>query len=162
VSRRPHLKYLLAASSLLLAGTLSGCGDGSAHVSSFHTPKSDRAACRALLTALPAKVDGKSARTTSGSRYAAAWGHPAIVLRCGVGVSVEFNKFSACQRADGVDWFIPDSDYKDQQSDAVLTTVGRSPRLDLLIPGSDRPPLAAMVDLAAAIKAHTRALSPCD
>ncbi|MCW2786770.1 MAG: hypothetical protein JWP74_3287 [Marmoricola sp.] len=160
--RRPHLRYTVATTTLLLVGALSGCGGGSAHVGSFDAPRSDRAACRALLTALPAKVDGKRSRTTSGSRYAAAWGNPAIVLRCGVGVPAGFNKFSACQRADGVDWFVPDSAYKDQQADVILTTVGRSPRLDLLVPGRDRPPLAAMVDLAATIKAHSRSISPCD
>lgn len=173
--RRPHLTRAVqhrlrrplptrvagvAVSGVLLLAATS-CGDGSVHVNPFDSSTADRSACQALIAALPTRVSDQPTHATSGSPYAAAWGDPAIVLRCGVGTPAEFTKFSACQRVNGVDWFAPESAYSDQRADVVLTTIGRAPRVDVLVPASDRPPVATLVDLATAIKAHTREVAPC-
>jgi hypothetical protein len=144
---------------LLLAASTAGCGDVS--VDNPAVPSSQRAACRALVHALPAKVDGLKQRSVSGSPYAAAWGDPAIVLRCGVGVPQGFTKFSLCQSVDGVGWFAPESAASDQSVDAVLTTVDRLPRVELQVPAKWRPPAAAMVDVARTVKDHTQVRRPC-
>lgn len=160
--RRPSPSRVagVVVSAALLLG-VSGCGDGTVHVDTFDAPAADRAACATLIGAVPSHVSGKLRRTTSGSPYAAAWGNPAIVLRCGVGRPAGFTKFAACQRINGVDWFAPDSAYVDQGSDAVLTTIGRSPAVEVRVPARDRPPLATLVDLASVILAHTREVEPC-
>ena len=43
----------------------------------------------------------------------------------------------------------------------MLTTIGRTPRVELSVPAEYRPPAAAMVDVAKAIKAHTRVTRRC-
>jgi hypothetical protein len=83
------------------------------------------------------------------------------VLRCGVGKPKEYDRFAACQRANGVDWFVPERIIEDQSADVVMTTIGRSPAIEVAVPASYRPSTAAMVDLADVIKAHTTQVSPC-
>ena len=50
---------------------------------------------------------------------------------------------------------------EDQGADVVMTTIGRSPAVEVRVPASYRPSTAAMVDLAKVVKAHTREVSPC-
>ena len=65
--------------------TLTGCGAGAVQVP---VPAADQAAtalCTKLAADLPAKVHGAERRSTSpSSPLVAAWGDPAIALRCGV------------------------------------------------------------------------------
>ena len=153
-----------AALLAVLLAALAACGGDGVHVDGFAVASRDRAACRDLLRALPDGVADQSRRhDVTGSPYAAAWGDPAIVLRCGVGTPKGFDRFSRCQRADGVDWFVPESVIGDLGADAVMTTVGRSPAVEVTVPAQDRPAgtAAAMVDLAPVIKAHTTRTTPC-
>jgi hypothetical protein len=113
------------------------------------------------MRALPATVDGEPRRHDTGSVYVAAWGDPAIVLRCGVGTPAGFDRFSTCQRADGIDWFVPDAIMSDQNADVLMTTVGRSPSVDVTVPARYRPSLGPMVDLAPALQARTTPGTPC-
>lgn len=152
-----------AVVSAALALVVAGCGNdgGPVEVRKYDVPAAARNACTTLLAALPAQVADQPRRATKGSPYAAAWGDRAIVLRCGVGTPREFDKFSACQRANGVDWFVPDRVIDDQRADVLMTTIGRTPALEVLVPASYRPSTAAMIDLAATIKKHTKVVQPC-
>ena len=60
-----------------------------------------------------------------------------------------------------MDWFVPEKMVTDQEADVVLTTIGRTPSVEISLPAEYRPPVAAMVDVAAAIKAHTRVVRRC-
>jgi len=122
---------------------------------------SERKACKSLVAALPDQVAGQSGRETSGNPLGAAWGDPAIVLRCGVGTPVDYDKFAACQIVNGLDWFVPDSTIEDQDADVVMTTIGRTPAVEVTVPASYRPPNAVMVDLGRAIKQHTQVTRRC-
>jgi hypothetical protein len=150
----------LAAGTLLLAG----CGSDDVHVGDYDVSTAGRAACPTFLEALPEQVSDQPSRAVTGSPYAAAWGEPgeaAIVLRCGVGTPTGFTKFSSCQRANGIDWFVPESQIEDQRADVLMTTIGREPAVEVLVPARYRPPVPAMVDLEQAIKAHTTETTPC-
>jgi hypothetical protein len=147
-------------SAVVAPTLLGGCSD-EVDVPATRTTTAEAASCRALLDALPAKVAEQSRRPTTGNKFAAAWGDPAIVLRCGVGVPRGYDKFAACQRANGVDWFVPESVISDQRADVVMTTIGRSPRVEVTVPAPYRPSLAPMTDLAEAIKQNTREIAPC-
>jgi hypothetical protein len=154
----------VVVSALVLAAVLVACGgDDRVAVRGFHVSADDRIPCEKLLAAVPRSVADQARRKVSDSPYAAAWGDPAIVLRCGVGKPNGFDKFSRCQRADGVDWFVPESVIGDLGADAVMTTIGRAPAIEVEIPARYRPAgsAAAMVDLAPLIKAHTVVQSEC-
>ena len=91
----------------------------------------------------------------------AAWGDPPIVLRCGVPEPKGFTKYSTCQIANGVAWFIPDVQITGEPVDITMTTVGRSVNVEVQLPKEYFPPAQAMVDLAPAIKRTTRNVNPC-
>jgi hypothetical protein len=93
--------------------------------------------------------------------YAAAWGDPEIVLRCGVPTPRGFDKFATCQVTNGVAWFIPESQTQGRRVDVVMTTIGRSQNVEVAIPSDYFPPANAMVDLAAAVKRTIREEKPC-
>jgi hypothetical protein len=143
----------------LLALTGSACGG--VDVAPTTVSGAERAACERLVEALPEHVSDQGRRETSGNPLGAAWGDPAIVLRCGVGTPEGYDKFAACQTVNGLDWFVPAEDIEDQGVDVTMTTLGREPRVEVVVPAAYRPPDAVMVDLAAAIKAHTRLLRRC-
>ncbi|HEU4568830.1 MAG TPA: DUF3515 domain-containing protein [Marmoricola sp.] len=145
----------------MLSCLLAGCGSGTVEVDRFRVTAAGRQDCPALVGALPGHVSDQSRRPVSGSSYAAAWGDPPIVLRCGVGRPKGYDRFSACQTANGIDWFVPDRAFEDQHADVVMTTVHRSPAVQVELPGEYRPPVAAMVDLTKVIRQHTTAHGHC-
>ncbi|MFC1420404.1 DUF3515 family protein [Streptacidiphilus cavernicola] len=81
----PARHALLSAAALAAALLLAACSGGSVRVAAPATTGAAGKQCAALKAALPATLDGKKRRGTSpAAATAAAWGDPAIVLRCGV------------------------------------------------------------------------------
>ena len=150
----------MVAGVVVLAAVCAGCGSD-VEVDATGATGADRAACLALVKALPARVADQPQRRTTGSALGAAWGDPAIVLRCGVGKPRDYDPITGCQTANGLDWYVPRKGMNDQSVDVVMTTIGRKPAIEVTLPARYRPPAAAMVDLAPAIKAHTRETTPC-
>ncbi|MGI9157579.1 MAG: DUF3515 domain-containing protein [Marmoricola sp.] len=143
--------------SVLLAG-VTGCAVG------VHAPDVDaktRTACTSFTKALPGKVSDQKSRSVDDSELGAAWGDPAIVLRCGVGTPEGFTRISACQSTNGIDWFVPEEQMGDHPVDVLMTTIGRSPRIGVKVPAAYWPPAASMVDLTGAIKQHTKKTGGC-
>ena len=119
-------------------------------------------ACSALVAALPHRVaDQDRRRVDPGRGYAAAWGDPAIELRCGVDRPAGFDRFSTCQVTNGVGWFIPESQQQGHPVPITMTTVGRAENVEVRIPVDYFPPAVAMVDLAPAIKRTIVEVKPC-
>jgi hypothetical protein len=144
---------------VLLALATAACG--AVDVADTSPSGPGRKACESLVDALPDRVSDQSRRETSGNPLGAAWGDPAIVLRCGVGTPEGYDKFAACQTVNGLDWFVPTSTIEDQDADVVMTTIGRAPAVEVEVPSTYRPPAAVMVDVGRAIKQHTRVTRRC-
>ncbi|GAB3664273.1 hypothetical protein GCM10027596_28540 [Nocardioides korecus] len=161
--RRPSPRRAAGVAALLALTTLGAAcgGPGAVEVRGTTVTGSERTACQRLVAALPDRVAGQTRRQTSGSTLGAAWGDPAIVLRCGVGAPAQSDLTSQCQVANGLGWFVPVAGMNDQSVDVVMTTIERRPRVEVTLPARYRPPVAAMVDLGRAIKAHTRLVAPC-
>jgi hypothetical protein len=143
----------------LLALTATGCR--SVEVPDTSVPADQRKACSALVQDLPDHVSDQPERETSGNPLGAAWGDPPIVLRCGVGEPADYDPLVGCQTVSGMDWYVPEKGMNDQAHDVVMTTYGRSPAIEVVLPARYRPPVAAMVDLAGAIEKHTRVVKSC-
>ncbi|QNN52093.1 DUF3515 domain-containing protein [Nocardioides mesophilus] len=159
--RRPVLRepgVVAATAALLLT---SACG-GPLHVDPADAPGDQAKACRRLVAALPETVADQPRRDVdpAGSTVA-AWGDPAIVLRCGVGTPDGFDDLSTCQVTNGVGWFIPEEQITGEPTEILMTTVDRTPAVQVRIPREYFPPAAAMVNLAAAIKQTTVQDDPC-
>lgn len=147
----------------LLGLLLTGCGSGSVVVPRFTTTPAGHRACPALIKALPGHVADQPRRGTTGSVHVAAWGDPAIVLRCGVRRPKEFTATASCLTTNGVDWFIPSPQIDDSGKGVVLTLVKRSPRIEVTLPAHYRPygPSEVMVDLTRVVRRHTRVTGHC-
>jgi len=147
----------------MLVALLAGCGSADVEVPEFAVTPAGAERCGALLDALPDRVADEPRRAVSGSEYAAAWGDPAIVLRCGVPRPTGFDKGSACLTTNGVDWYAPEQQIDDLGSDIVLTLVKRAPRVEVRMPAAYRPngPSEAMVDLERTLRRHTEVTGRC-
>ena len=151
------------AAGVCACAFLTACGsnDGTVRVD---TPAHARpSGCAGLVKALPAHVDDQPKRMTSGYAAAAAWGDPAIVLRCGVPKAAGFTRTSACTTANGVDWFFPSDQVGDNDAAVVFTLLHRSPRVEVIVPAHYRPqgPGNVLIDLAKAVKKHTTVHGHC-
>jgi hypothetical protein len=160
VRRRPSPLGLgvVACSVLLLTSACSG----TLQVPAPELTGADARACAALVRALPARVADQAEREVkSGGGYSAAWGDPAIELRCGVPKPAGFDQFSTCQETDGVGWFIPEKQQTGRPVAVTMTTIGRAQNVEVRIPADYFPPAATMVDLASAVKRTIRDVRPC-
>jgi Protein of unknown function (DUF3515) len=99
-------------------------------------------ACQELVSALPTTLGDRPARPVqSSSPYVAAWGDPAVVLRCGVATPAGYAPDSQVFDISGVRWF-PVA----RGSSTVWTVVNKSVRVEVTAPtteASSRPPSAA-------------------
>ena len=138
---------------LLTALLLGGCSSSVEVTGPTHGP----AECKALLRALPDTVDGQQRRDVEPpDLLAAAWGDPAIVLRCGVPTPARLTASSSCAEVNGVGWFA------EQRADAYrFTTIGRSTNVQVQVPYDYQPAADALVDLASAVRAHVPEEQPC-
>jgi len=103
------------------------------------TPDADRL-CPTLMGGLPlALADSPARPVRSASAYAAAWGEPPIVLRCGVPRPAALAADSSLLLVNGVDWFV------EPGSDTVWTSVGRGVYVDVRVPsGQAAGPVALL------------------
>jgi Protein of unknown function (DUF3515) len=148
----------------LVAVLLTGCGKEPVSIPTLRLTAADQARCQRLTDALPDTVAGQDRRKTQpAAALGGAWGDPAIIAQCGVGVPGGLNRTSGCTEADGVGWFVPNSQIDDESADVVMSTAGYRPVLQVTVPATYRPNglAAAMVELAPMVKQDTRLVHPC-
>jgi hypothetical protein len=141
---------------------VAACAPAAVSIDSPQVPAATRTVCRDLVDALPDKLAGQERRDVEPvDALGAAWGDPAIELRCGVGTPEGLTRFSECQEVNGVGWYVPDDQVADNSADLTLTTIGFEPAVEVRIPGSLRPPNDALVELAAPIKNYLEQVKHC-
>jgi hypothetical protein len=103
--------------SAVVTGTLglAGCGAGTGiHLAAPKPTGAVATSCAALITALPDDVviGGHRRGTDPASPYTAAFGDPAVTVRCGVG-NVKYDPTSNVVAVNGVDWLtLTDNDHE--------------------------------------------------
>jgi Protein of unknown function (DUF3515) len=143
---------------------LAACGKEPVSIPTLRLTAADQAVCQRLVDALPDTVAKQSRRKTQpAAALGGAWGDPAIIAQCGVGVPKDFSKSAACTVANGVGWFVPDSQVNDQSADVVMSTAGYRPVLQVTVPSTYRPNglAAAMLELAPMVKQYSTLVHPC-
>ncbi|MFF7094936.1 DUF3515 domain-containing protein [Streptomyces rubradiris] len=156
-----HRPFGLLAVALLVAVAGCSAADDSGTVA-VPTPDARTAPlCRDLDKALPRKVDGQPRRDPEPpSAYTAAWGSPAIILRCGVPrppkmvdpkVALGQDANAIAGGVDGVDWLM------EKQDDGTwrFTTSERRAYVQVTLPEELSGPddsARVLTDLAAAVK----------
>lgn len=145
--RRPALALLP-----LLAVLVSGCGSGAVQVPVPAADSATTALCARLK--LPTSVHGLKRRDTSPkSPLVAAWGDPAIALRCGVPrPSADLAQLrTRLVHLDDTDW-LPTSDTRP----ITFIAVGRQVYVEVTVPAEyqqNNPAGDVLLDLIPAIKA---------
>ncbi|MDQ3463184.1 MAG: DUF3515 domain-containing protein [Actinomycetota bacterium] len=107
------------------------------------TPDADRL-CPTLMGGLPLVLADSQARPVrSASAYAAAWGDPPIVLRCGVPAPPELAADSSLLQINGVAWFTEPG-----EDGTVWTAVDREVYVDVQVPsGQASGPVALLSEV---------------
>lgn len=157
VPQRPSLRRVPVAVCLL---AVAGCASGDAtwSVTVPRPPAPAVKPCQALHDALPAKVDDLARHsTTPASRFTAAWGSPAIVLRCGVPTpdvltpgNAQYNPSADDAELNGVDW-LPQ---RLTDGSVRCTTTQRTVFVEVTIPGKyagSAGDIGSLTDLSHAI-----------
>ena len=155
---RRALTALLPAAALLLAGCSGG---GAVHVAAPTPSGSAAAQCGALVKALPGTLLGQRSRAVSpASTTTAAWGDPAITLRCGVGTpgaldpaSSEYDPNLAhhdAQDVNGVCWLIGQT----QGGGYRFTTIVQRTYVEVNVPASYSGQQSPLGGLASAVLAN--------
>jgi hypothetical protein len=125
---------------------VAGCGAKTSAVAVSVPSSSGGGACAALAKALPEQLDGRARRTTSPvTDLVAAWGSPAVVLRCGVPAV----RTSAGDHVDvdGVGWLTAGP----VNGRVVWTTTDRTTSVELSVPESVNNQENLLGDLAPAV-----------
>lgn len=148
------MKRLLTGAALGVVLLTAGCGSG-VSVDEYPTEPGTSVNCKGLLADDPLTVaDQKSRRVGNGN--AAAWGDPAIILRCGVEKPAGLGPATRCDMVKGVGWFT------ESTADGYLfTTIGREFYVSVEVPHEYAPEADALADLADAVARHDPVSRPC-
>ena len=115
-------------------------------------------ACQDLISALPTDLGDLPARPVdSPSPYVAAWGEPAVTLRCGVHRPPSFIATADVQQINGVSWFA-----ERRGSTTAWIVVDRPVYVEVLAPAADAGAPAARLSTAVTAALKRRPLDPAD
>jgi Protein of unknown function (DUF3515) len=136
-----------ACAVMLVTAAVSTACSSPAEVSPPVPPDEAEPACSALVAALPDAVLDQGARAIEpDSPYAAAWGSPAIVLRCGVSRPAALTPTSQLISVNGVDW-LPE----ELTEGYVFTTFGRVANVEVTVPDDYEPEAGPLAELSTVI-----------
>jgi hypothetical protein len=115
-------------------------------------------ACQELVAALPTDLGDRPARPVdSPSPYVAAWGDPAVTLRCGVARPPSFIATADVQQINGVSWFA-----ERRGSTTAWVVVDRPVYVEVLAPAGDASAPVARLSTAVTAALEPRPLDPAD
>ena len=129
---------------------LPGCGWGAVDVAPYEPAPGTATVCRTLVGGLPRTLGDAVRRDVDSSvrTTAAAWGDPAIVLRCGVDLPPEYRPDAEAYEVDGVAWFPVAG-----EGGTFFTTTGRVATVELAVPDDYAPESGVLTELAQAVAA---------
>jgi hypothetical protein len=115
-------------------------------------------ACQELISALPTDLGDLPARPVdSPSPYVAAWGEPAVTLRCGVARPPSFVATADVQQINGVSWFA-----ERRGSTTAWVVVDRPVYVEVLAPAAAASAPVARLSTAVTAALKPRPLDPAD
>ncbi|HEY7102022.1 MAG TPA: DUF3515 domain-containing protein [Mycobacteriales bacterium] len=115
-------------------------------------------ACQELISALPTDLGDLPARPVdSPSPYVAAWGEPAVTLRCGVPRPPSFIATADVQQINGVSWFA-----ERRGPTTAWVVVDRPVYVEVLAPAADASAPVARLSTAVTAALKPRPLDPAN
>jgi hypothetical protein len=143
VHRRPRLTPPRLAPAVVLVVLLAGCTSA---VDTEAGPDAADPRCAEVRGNGFDELADRPRRETN-AHSTAAWGEPAVVMRCGVeppGPTTD-----ACVGVDGTDWVLTEPGGR-----AVFTTYGRVPAIEVTLPDADRSGTDAVLAALGALVAR--------
>ncbi len=132
---------------LTLLAVVSGCSGAVEVTAPSNVDPETAQICADLVGALPERVSGQDAQDTDPeSTLTAAWGDPAIVLRCGVPRPAALQATSSLTNVNGVDWFA-----EELTGGYLFTTYGRQPYVEVTVPDTYSPEIGPVAELSATV-----------
>ncbi|MCE7079918.1 DUF3515 family protein [Streptomyces sp. ST2-7A] len=140
----------------VFVGAVGCAGTGTVSVPAPEPAADAAGICRTLADALPGEVEERERREVEpSSPYTAAWGDPAIVLRCGVPdpavldpPDAAYDPFADAVAVNDVSWLIEAGANGDGYR---FTTTERTVRVEVTVPSAYAPETGVLVDLAEAV-----------
>jgi len=143
-----------AGAGLAVALVATGCG---AQTVRMDPPEADEATartCAGLVGSLPdTLLDAERAQVRPESELTAAWGDPAIGLRCGVPRPVALAPDSLLQEVNGVAWLPQPED-----APTLYTAVGHEAYVELSVPPAHGAPAGALSTVSDLVAEHVPSL----
>ncbi|MCZ3387172.1 MAG: DUF3515 domain-containing protein [Actinomycetia bacterium] len=134
---------------LLVLAVTSGCSGSVAITPPTDVDPVTAQICAELDDAWPGTVSGQALRETGPeSSLTAAWGDPAIVVRCGVPRPAALEPTSQLTSVNGVDWFA-----EELTGGYLFTTYGRQIYVEVSVPADYAPEIAPVTELTTAVAA---------
>jgi hypothetical protein len=154
----------MSAVLMCLAAALTACGPP--EIESVDLDADERAACQALVDALPDTLaDLERGDVDPEDALGAAWGEPPIVLTCGAEEPEEYDDFSVCDEVLGVGWFAPPEQLEPEQQDedATVWAMSHRPLVEVEVPADYRPDgvANALAQLAEVVTANLDEVEAC-
>ncbi len=129
--------------------SVSGCGFGPVDVPTYLPLPGTIATCADLVEALPEVVDDAVRRDVEpASQTAAAWGHPPVILRCGVAEPTDVDPTQAVLEVAGVGWRAASG-----SGGTFFYTDDRAVVVEVAVPDDYAPEADVLSDLADAVAA---------
>jgi hypothetical protein len=116
----------------------------------------ERELCDDLLAVVPSRVLDGERRDVTPFGAGAAWGDPAVTLRCGTTDAQDMSPSMQCQVVDGVGWYA-----EELERGYRFTTIGRQTYVEVVVPETPYQASGALVDLAPAVRDVVPELQPC-
>ena len=121
-------------------------------------PAAAARSCQELVSALPTDLGDLPARPVdSSSPYVAAWGEPAVTLRCGVPRPPSFIATADVQQINGVAWFA-----ERRGGTTAWTVVDRPVYVEVLAPAADASAPVARLSTAVTAALEPKPVDPAD
>lgn len=130
-------------------GLAAGCAR-EVQVTEPTPPASAAVACAQFTAALPAELPtvGERREVTPTSDFTAAYGEPAVGVRCGVADPATLGPTSTLVTVDGIDWFA-----EELTAGWRMTTIGRDANVEITVSTEQGPAPSVAADLAPTITA---------
>jgi len=126
---------------------VAGCGFGAVSVEPYEREPGTEQVCAALVEELPDRLrDAVRRDVRPGQEGTAAWGRPAIVLRCGVPMPPEYRPDAQLLVVDDVAWLPVDG-----EGGTFFTALERTARVEVAVPEGYEPEGGLLAELAPAI-----------
>jgi len=137
-SRRSHL---LVFPIFAVTISIGGCAQ---HLTIEPGAGGGSSFCGNLVSGLPVELGNQLIRSTKPADSGiAAWGDPAIVLKCGVSAPASMTASSQLISINGVDWF-----QESLTNGNRFTSVNTSEFIEINIPNAYEPAAGLLIDLA--------------